>query len=451
MTKRVIAALTAIVFASVGVIFDPSTVLAGVHYETSEEIVPNVVRIIQSDDTVDTVVASAPVHTNHGHIGTVDTGASVESNQDLIDTNYGTVTVNETGSGGGGIITDNFGTVGSNQYIVVNNYDNATVTNAGSAEEGAEVQNQYWSVTLTDYDNAAFSGDFVEKQVNSAGDRKQFLKETQDQIGGVITLTPDANHELTSNGNPLDSNTCTYTLEQSGSSFVVTISTIRGVTTLSLAQLNLVLSAIQQNNDLPANVVVRVDDSVNVEDSAPAQEPAASSQPVANSKLITASQINEMIGLTNNTIDFGDDPSFDIGSAMALFGAGSEIKCSFTHNGKRYIMTIKPADTSSEQFLACLAVLDSEPGKQAGPLRLAQIFGAFDVSIIEDADDIIAKETGDSKAGSKLQKPDHTIQKPDTQQQLEGNTLVVDPEEKDQIKNQYQYLNRKYKLSIKVQ
>ena len=196
----------------------------------------------------------------------------VTDNDGTVSNNFGIVETNNFGS-----VTNNFGTVINNNGAVKGNYDNATVENGNPAEV------QYWSVTITDVGNNTVTfdryqdndgSDFVSR--NATG--KYYLEDT---VGsGIINISIAEENRISDTPVSNDQTaTCSYVLtpNQSGDGYILTISSVTGVTSLTLAQLGLIARAIQgggssnpddenggSNTSNGGSVTVVVDDSITV-------------------------------------------------------------------------------------------------------------------------------------------------------------------------------------------
>ncbi|MBE5837859.1 right-handed parallel beta-helix repeat-containing protein [Butyrivibrio sp.] len=196
----------------------------------------------------------------------------VTDNDGTVSNNFGIVETNNFGS-----VTNNFGIVKNNNGTVKGNYDNATVENGNPAEV------QYWSVTITDVGNNTVT--FDRYQDNDASDfvsrnatGKYYLEDT---IGsGIINISIAEENRISDT--PVSNEqtaTCSYVLtpNQSGDGYILTVSSVTGVTSLTLAQLGLIARAIQgggssnpddenggSNTSNGGSVTVVVDDSITV-------------------------------------------------------------------------------------------------------------------------------------------------------------------------------------------
>ncbi len=405
MMKRCLAALVAIIFVS-GVTFGvPATTRA---IEPDPNPAGNEITRINNGETLGE--NNGTVVYNHGIIelnnnqiqyneNTIDVNnGNVFLNQKQIDTNYGTVTNNKmnTDTHFTPFVTDNFGTVTGNYGKVTNNYDNAGVTNFNDmlVDSQGYIENQWWSVNFAEFDggSADFTGGFTTKQVNMNGDEKKFLQgtanpnnagATQAVTSGVITISAtNADQRITTgNQNANPPTTIGYTLAPSGNNYVLTITSITGITNLTLAQLNLIVADIEENAG--GDVVVRVDNSVTITEDETGSNRATSDIAPTTGNAVTAAQISAMIesalaaapGVTVLDIDLGNDPSLTVDSLIALCEKNNVAKrCHFTHNGMKFVLFIPVVDPTSAAYQQCKALLDAEEGKQAGPIRLSQLF-----------------------------------------------------------------------------
>ncbi|MCR5733217.1 MAG: hypothetical protein K6G22_01300 [Lachnospiraceae bacterium] len=208
----------------------------------------------------------------------VDNSGEVTNNSALVTNNLsgGTVVCNysytdddgevHTGTvmNNAGTVTHNYSAVTNNSGRVINNYDNATV--GGNAPE-----HQFWSVSFANFADGSASYDTANSDLYFDDD--DYYLEQASGKSGIIRLAASAgNRIVTGNGTAVAPTTCAYSLEQNGNGYILTISSITGITELTLSQLNLIVEAIEQNGTtdpsgntgVNGNVVVRVDDSVSV-------------------------------------------------------------------------------------------------------------------------------------------------------------------------------------------
>ena len=146
----------------------------------------------------------------------------------------------------------------------------------------------------------------------------------------------------------------------------------------------------QQLPDIPDNVVIRIDPSIHIEEDETSNNRIVTESASAKGNIITAAQINAMneSALAANAtetvldIDLGNDPSLTADSLIALCEKNNVVKrCHFTHNGMKFVLFIPVADPTSATYQQCKALLDAEPGKQVGPIRLSQLFAPVGFSL----------------------------------------------------------------------
>ncbi len=105
------------------------------------------------------------------------------------------------------------------------------------------------------------------------------------------------------------------------------------------------------------------------------------------SMILSAPKKNTIVNgeaVTVIDLEFGNDPSFTADAVMALCGGSVAKRVHFTHDGKKYVLFVPVIDTASTAYSQCLALLNSEPGKQAGPIRLAQIFAPVGMDVPQE-------------------------------------------------------------------
>lgn len=420
--RRAIATLTALLLAGSMVICIPVMTWADdydVEYTSQIEINPNGQRVIHEESTVH--IADEDVDHNFGYIdhvngdvtiatneieGTINTNAGyVQENRNEISNNYGdvgenhrTVTVNyENGLVGGvennrtggndGRVVDNYGAVFNNLSGVVEINHGGTVDGGtinmnlgeGTLTGDVNVIKQMWKVVSDVWDNLTTAdgtaGDtFVENDSN--GDFKDFwLWEN-----GSVTLSASDNTKiisgLTTNGDA--------TITDNGN----------GTWTISGISENIVIDVVFDEAGNPVPIAVRKV-TENEEDTGSGNNTADTAPVSAN---FTAAQIQSMIEsavaeslvkansapVTIIDLNPGNDPSLTADAVVALCTGSVVKRFHFTHNGQNFVLFVPVIDTTSVTFQQCLALLDAEPGKQAGPIRLSQIFAPVGVSVSQE-------------------------------------------------------------------
>ena len=397
--KRYMAALVAAVLTVAITVTLPLTSLADTLSEDNGTIQP---REQYDGNSASNVI-------NKGTVGENLSPASISANEGTVEKNYGTVRENynrisenynsvnknlDTGYVGnalGGVVTTNYGTVGGNNGTVENNYTYYTGSMIkGTVAAGVSVTNQYYEVKVPDVENgAAALSDFIHNTQAVPGSDLTFLKSTGT---GTITFTANDDYEIV--GDTVDNCQGTgfvYSVAQSNGVFTVTLSSVTDAITITPQALNLVIQAIQQQNpDVPDNVIIRVAPSVQISEDDTRSNRAATETAPATGNVITAAQISEMIesALAANPtetvldVDLGNDPSLTADSLIALCEKNNVAKrCHFTHNGMKFVLFVPVVDPTSATYQQCKALLDAEPGKQAGPIRLSQLFAPVGFSL----------------------------------------------------------------------
>ena len=393
MMKRCLAALVAAILVGGVTVAVPSLIYAQ-DYLYSDDI-GDAPRNIGHNDEVGTVTATAPLNENDGgDISTVDDGASVTYNYGLISDNFGTVSYN-------------FGQIQYNCGTVINNYSETGILSnhdRHDLERIGTVVNQYYNVFFSGLGNnvtTTYDNNFTQVDKNELGYRIRSLQVTEngtpiENISGTITIAPSENYTISGEDstNPANSK-ATYTcVRQENGSYVITITGLTGDVTISRAQLGLTINQIieqnaEENEENVPNVVIRIDPSIQITEDESSNSRLIESAPAA-SNVITAAQISAMIesALAANPdttvldIDLGNDPSLTADSLIALCEKNNVAKrCHFTHNGMKFVLFVPVVDPTSATYQQCKVLLDAEPDKQAGPIRLSQLFAPVGFSL----------------------------------------------------------------------
>lgn len=424
ITKRV-AIATALLLSAAIVIGVPATTFARDYdYEYASQI-------IQPEDwegglTVgegeSVRIADVEVDTNWGYIDQVNEGVrisdknsgTVNTNEGLVSQNIGevsnnhgdvgrnngTVTVNyEDGLVGGvssgrtggndGRVVDNFGAVFNNEYGIVE-------INHGGAVDGGTINMNLGEGTLTGNVNVIKQmweivsnvWDKLTSKEGAAGDTYKELDEN-DALknfwlweNGSVTLSASDNTKKIS-GITATGGDATITDNGNGT---WTISGIGGDIAIDVV-------FDEKGNPIP----VRVRKVTENEEDTGSGNNTTDTAPVTGN-VLTAVQIQAMIesalaeslaqanGAAVTVIDLylGNDPSLTADAVVALCGGNVAKRCHFTHNGQKFILFVPVMDTTSTAYQQCLVLLDAEPGKQAGPIRLSQIFAGVGVSLSQE-------------------------------------------------------------------
>ena len=241
---------------------------------------------------------------------------------------------------------------------------------------------------------------FTDPIVSDAqGNEKRYIQVTNNQvaidnISGTVTIAPDADHEITGDDKNVETADITYTLvRQDNGTYVITITAIGANVALTNTDLGLTVQAIQQQNpDIPDidDVIIRVAPSIQITEDESGNNRSVTEAAPATGNVITAAQISAMIesALAANPtetvldVDLGNDPSLTADSLIALCEKNNVAKrCHFTHNGMKFVLFVPVVDSTSATYQQCKALLDAEPGKQAGPIRLSQLFAPVGFSL----------------------------------------------------------------------
>lgn len=138
-------------------------------------------------------------------------------------------------------------------------------------------------------------------------------------------------------------------------------------------------------------------DPVGSDDTTEVASAATEAPEVPVSVTLTSAQIQSMIesslaaslaaanetAITAVDLDLGNDPSLTADAAVAFCGGNVAKRYYFTYNRQRFALYVPVIDMTSMAYLQCLALLEAEPGKQAGLIRLSQLFAPLGVTLEE--------------------------------------------------------------------
>ncbi len=409
--KRGIASATAFLLAGSMVIGIPiSTFARDYDYELTSDI-PNP-ESNEHDVIVDSIlsvrIADVDVYENNGgyidqvnenvrielNLGTVNTNnglvgsnfGDVSYNHGDVGRNSGTVTVNyEDGLVGG---VDGNKTAGNSSRVVDNygavfNTDGGVVEiNHGGAVDGGTINMNLGEGTLTGdvnvikqmWEIVSDAWDKLKSKDKSAGDTYKELDEN-DALknfwlweNGSVTLSASDNTKKISG------------ITATGGDATITDNG-NGTWTISGIGADIAIEVVFDEKGNPIPIRAR-----KVNENEEETGSGNNNAPVVTGNILTAAQIQAMIesalaeslasGAPVTVIDLylGNDPSLTADAVVALCGGDVAKRCHFTHNGQKFILFVPVMDTTSAAYLQCLALMDAEPGKQAGPIRLSQIF-----------------------------------------------------------------------------
>ena len=168
-----------------------------------------------------------------------------------------------------------------------------------------------------------------------------------------------------------------------------------GTWTISGISENIVIDVVFDEAGNP--VPVRVRKVTENEEETGSGNNTADTAPVTGN-VLTAAQIQALIesvlaesfakanGASVTVIDLylGNDPSLTADAVAALCTGSVAKRCHFTHNGQKSVLFVPVIDTTSIAYQQSLTLLDAEPGKQAGPIRLSQIFAPIGVTLSQE-------------------------------------------------------------------
>ena len=371
------------------------------------------------------VNADETMNQNNGTV--VENNGAIIENNATVTNNFGTVQENN------GTVTNNFGTVEENNYIVTNNY--AETENVGNGN--GTVMNQFYAVSVSFSNTSSSYGDGFTDSPNS-NDTNHYIKVTSNgehiESSGVVTIAPSEGYQLGGENSANNNLGYSYTLERSGNNYVLTIINPEGsVSIVDPQTIGLVVSAIQNVNPDPAplkpsgdngsggepenpnpltmynrildmikalfpdnipRAAVDINSSASSAEIAPASTPAPTPAPtpVGVSPYDISDRIDYALWKANKNatvldIDLGNEPSLTSDHLTALLESTRNRnlfakRCHFTHNGKKYVLFVPAKLDDKIRELAGKFI--TEPHRQAGPMRLAELFADYGFKLIEE-------------------------------------------------------------------
>ena len=373
------------------------------------------VGVYAEDNSESNVTIDSAIDTNTGAGVTVSESGSVGTNSGSIIENYGTVeeNVNDVISNKGTVTTNigdiakNYGTVSHNRGIIIRSFD-GTVTN----EEGGSIRDQYYSVTLSNDSNitAEYGAGFtVPIVVDTQGNRKQFIQVTEDTLprgdaaSGQITISPKENYKITGRDTEevtqSSDSTFYYELREDGGKYYLTIINPTKALTIDPTTLGLVISRIQNEENVSiANVIV--EDLVYTYDSSndgDQSEPSGNVTPVI--KNTTQRMFDGKNIYLNNSVyemyyRYQSNMTWDEFDLLCSTDNDIPKNCYFTIGGRLYVLNIPAIDTGSETYKSCLDELKKRPNGLEGPAEIANIFKNLGITCTDmTANQPEAKET----------------------------------------------------------
>ncbi len=347
---------------------------------SSDTMEYNYGTVRSNDGTISNNIGKVEANNGYMNNGISNNEGEVEANFGEIRSNTGLVDTNN------GLVRINYGTISHNQGYILNDFD-GTVTNEG---EGYII-NQYHSVTLTNDSNitAEYGGGFTEPiLVDNQGNRKQFIQVKRDRrdlgndASGQITISPKENYKITGNDTEevtqSPDNTFNYELREDGGKYYLTIINPTQALTIDPTTLGLVISRIQNEENVVISQVV-VNTSDNTDDSSNDGDQSDSTSNVSASENTTNRILNGMNSNSKQNVfelDYTKQSNLTWEDFEKLCRIRSDVQknCSFICDGKLYVLQIPAIDPNTAAFKACLAKLQREENGLAGPLTMAQIF-----------------------------------------------------------------------------
>ncbi|RKM56950.1 hypothetical protein D6856_14330 [Butyrivibrio sp. XB500-5] len=277
---------------------------------------------------------------------------------------------------------------------IINSYGEESDTN----KDFVMVENQYHALLVNSADNVdvTFNG-FTEDEVN----KFQYVKTAENgnpiEVAGTITLKAKDGYAISDNGQ-LSGNYSDlgYALSKNDDgSYTLYISSLKGTVAFTPELLNLIVSKVSTEHGEVKNVVVdKGGSSDNRSDNA--SEPSAPATFNFNDIAIKsiADQVQAQMNIAGQDVAslevvdiyFKDKINMTPDIIKYLCEKVPVAKrCHFDYQGEEWVLTIPAFDTTSPAYAEGLEVLDKEPAKTAGFLRIKDIFKAlkFDAKIVE--------------------------------------------------------------------
>lgn len=384
ITKRV-AIATALLLSAAIVIGVPVTTFARDYdYEYASQIIPpEEWQGLTVGEGESVRIANVDVGTNLGYIDQVNEGVRI------FDTNNGTVNTNE------GSVSNNFGEVSNNYGTVYNSEGGVVEINHGGTVNGGTINMNLGEGTLTGDVNVIkqmwkIVSDVWDKLTSKEGAAGDTYKELDENDAlknfwlwedGSITLSASDNtkiiSDITTEGDAIvtDNGNGTWTISGIGENIAIDV------------------AFDEKGNPVP----IRIHEVIETAEDTGSGNNTTDTAPVTGN-VLTAVQIQSMIesalaeslakanGTAITVIDLylGNDPSLTADAILALCSGTVAKRCHFTHNGQNFILFVPVMDTTSAAYQQCLALMDAEPGKQAGPIRLSQLFAPVGFALSQE-------------------------------------------------------------------
>ena len=362
-------------------------------------------------------------------IGTNHAGGEVFGSNATINNNYGTVWTSEYlpyGSDSELHITNHYS--GTLSVIGSGDDDHLYITNnySGQAYDSGKVldTNRFLSVTVENVNNADVTYDRPGFVHNDTDDKEYIQVKKDGQVGiitGSITLTPQEGYKITNEGAQTGTTEkLAYVLSRNtNGSYTVTITNITGHETISPELLHLIISEMEEANDLQeindgepivisdakivetppedsssdANTISMKNDFVQLSENSDVATPNFTQEAINSIQAQIQTQVSqsEQTGNPLEILDLYFDKKIDMNPMLIRFlceKIALAKRCHFNYKDKEYILFIPTFDISDPAYKQGLDMLDKEPAKTAGFLRIEQLFKplGFAVKIEDDTE-----------------------------------------------------------------
>ena len=392
--------------------------------------------ILTNNDHVENNNENSTIENNRG---------TVRNNSGLINDNYNVVENNNQGgivkftsSGSGTIINNDGGEVldassyaSNSSDIIINNFYSGTITtnsdsyikiiNNYSDNEFDPIKikdtNKFHSLTINDANNANITYSRPEF-IHNDHDDKEYVQVKKNgeakPISGTITISAKDGYKITDDGmRNNEIGRLAYNMNKnSDGSYTITLINLGGNVTVTPEDLHLLISAIERQNSnsdnnkpqaSPKPIIINLDDSITVSNNTD----SGNSGSIRNDSgvpatIFTQEAINSIqtqiqtqlsesnkAGIPLEVLDLYFDKKVDMNPMLIRYlceQISLPKRCHFNYNDQHYVLFIPAFDISAPAYKDGLDMLDKEPAKTAGFLRIEQLFKplGFATNIIEE-------------------------------------------------------------------
>ncbi|MBR4669102.1 MAG: hypothetical protein IKO84_00730 [Butyrivibrio sp.] len=396
--------------------------------------------ILTNNDHVENNNENSTIENNRG---------TVRNNSGLINDNYNVVENNNQGgivkftsSGSGTIINNDGGEVldassfaSNSSDIIINNFYSGTITTNSDSYiriinnysdnefDPSKIKdtNKFHSLTINDANNANITYSRPEF-IHNDHDDKEYVQVKKNgeakPISGTITISAKDGYKITDDGVRMNEvGQLAYNLTRNtDGSYTVTLMNLNGNVTVTPANLHLIISAIENQNNTPgitggsttpititkANIAeapANNSSSNNASASSNSDQGIATpnfTQDAINSiqaQAQTQASLAEQTGTPLQILDIYFDKKIDLNPMLIRYlceQVSLPKRCHFNYNDQHYVLFIPAFDISAPAYQDGLDMLDKEPAKTAGFLRIEQLFKplGFATNIIEDEETV---------------------------------------------------------------